>query len=229
MPPDSDTSGRRPRVDDAAILDVLDESDDPVMSTAEIAEALPIKRRGTLNRLRRLEDAGEVESKRIGGRNTVWWLAQPAPADRRETSPPPASTDERREEPATDPLPKSAPETPPDAGTATAQALDDLDALVEDVGDEELPGSGSKLEERKAAFQAVVAYLREHGTATPAALRDGVYPDHPAQYTTGADPARSWWKNAMYPALKALAERTDAVRKADTAGEWEYVGPTGES
>lgn len=71
MPDDS--PGRKPRVTDSDILDVFQNTRDPVLSTAEVAQALPIKRRGTLNRLRSLEEAGELESKEIGGRNTVWW------------------------------------------------------------------------------------------------------------------------------------------------------------
>jgi hypothetical protein len=65
-----------------------------------------------------------------------------------------------------------------------------------------------------------VNYLREHGTATPAEFRENVYSDHPARYTSGENPARSWWKNAMYPALRAVAEQTDRVDVADTTGEW---------
>ena len=37
------------------------------------ADALPIKRRGTLNRLCTLEERDDVASKDISGRNTVWW------------------------------------------------------------------------------------------------------------------------------------------------------------
>ena len=66
--------GRKPRVTDSDLLAVFENSTDPVLSTAEVADAVPIKRRGTLNRLRRLEDDGELASKQIGGRNTVWWL-----------------------------------------------------------------------------------------------------------------------------------------------------------
>jgi len=67
--------GRKPRVTDQEILEVFREHRDPVLSTAEVADQLPIKRRGTLNRLRHLEEQEEVVSKQIGGRNTVWWLA----------------------------------------------------------------------------------------------------------------------------------------------------------
>jgi hypothetical protein len=92
--------------------------------------------------------------------------------------------------------------------------------LVTDIAESTLPGSGTKLDERIAAFEAVVEYLREHGTATAGEFQDAVYPSHPAQYESG----RSWWKNAMYKGLRELAGETDRVQKADTTGEWEYVG-----
>ncbi|MFP9062503.1 winged helix-turn-helix domain-containing protein [Natrialbaceae archaeon A-chndr2] len=68
------SSGRRPRATDEEILTVLRSTEDPVLSTAEIADHLPIERRTTLDRLRALEDRNLVQSKQIGGRNTVWWL-----------------------------------------------------------------------------------------------------------------------------------------------------------
>jgi GTP-sensing pleiotropic transcriptional regulator CodY len=74
MPDSSNKGGRKPRVSDDDLLDVFRSTSDPVLSTAEVADAVPIKRRGTLNRLQSLEDAGDLESKQIGGRNTVWWL-----------------------------------------------------------------------------------------------------------------------------------------------------------
>jgi hypothetical protein len=100
--------------------------------------------------------------------------------------------------------------------------------LVTDIAESTLPGSGPKLDERIAAFEAVVEYLREHGTATPREFKEEVYPSHPAQYVDGDDPPTSWWKNAMYKGLRELAEETDRVQRADTTGEWEYVGAADE-
>lgn len=68
--------GRKPRVADDEILDLFRNTGDPVLSTREVADELPIKRRGTLNRLQSLADAGVLDSKEIGGRNTVWWLVE---------------------------------------------------------------------------------------------------------------------------------------------------------
>lgn len=78
--------GRRPRVTDEEILAVLRNADDPVLSTAEIADRLPIERRSTLDRLRTLEERGLLLSKSIGGRNTVWWVSDEAD-DRSSTLP----------------------------------------------------------------------------------------------------------------------------------------------
>lgn len=66
--------GRKPRVDDDEILDLFRMSPEPVLSTREVADELPIKRRGTLNRLQSLADAGVLGSKEVGGRNRVWWI-----------------------------------------------------------------------------------------------------------------------------------------------------------
>jgi predicted ArsR family transcriptional regulator len=72
---DQSKPGRNPRVTDGEILDVLRRTDDPVLSTAEVADGLPIKRRATLTRLQRLAESGDVSAKQTGGRTTVWWLA----------------------------------------------------------------------------------------------------------------------------------------------------------
>ena len=94
----------------------------------------------------------------------------------------------------------------------------------DDVDDElEIQGAGPPLDARQAALAEILRHLREHGDATPAEFKSEVYPEHRGRYTTGEDPPNSWWKNAMYPALGELAERTDAVEKADEAGTWSYV------
>lgn len=100
---------------------------------------------------------------------------------------------------------------------------DDLAALVDEVGSDVLPGSGTKLGARRAALVAVVEYLCEHGSGTPEEFRTEVYPDHSAYYTEGEDPARSWWKNCIYKGLSALAERSEEIEAADSSGVWRYA------
>jgi hypothetical protein len=68
--------GPTPRVNEDEIIGLFRDTDDPVLSTAEVAEQIPLKRRATYNRLRSLADEGRLESKQIGGRNTVWWIAE---------------------------------------------------------------------------------------------------------------------------------------------------------
>jgi DNA-binding Lrp family transcriptional regulator len=63
MPESSNKGGREPRVTDEDLLDVFRSTSDPVLSTVEVADAVHIKHRGTLNRLQALEEDGKLESK----------------------------------------------------------------------------------------------------------------------------------------------------------------------
>jgi len=73
---DDSKPGRKPRVTDEEILDVFRAADDPVLSTAEITDRLPIKRSATYKRLASLRNEGRLEGKDVGGRNSVWWLPE---------------------------------------------------------------------------------------------------------------------------------------------------------
>jgi hypothetical protein len=101
-----------------------------------------------------------------------------------------------------------------DAETGGAE----LQTIVDDLGEEVLPGSGEKLEERKAALLAAVKYLTSNGSATRADFSEEVYPEHTGRYES----AYSWWKNCILPALGEFADRTDVVEAADHSGVWEY-------
>jgi len=65
--------GRPPEVTDDEILTVFDTAATPVLTAPEVAEQLPIERRGLLARLDDLEERGFLRSKKTGGRSTVWW------------------------------------------------------------------------------------------------------------------------------------------------------------
>ena len=65
--------GPKPEVTDEEILDVFRNSQHPFLIASEVAEELPIKRRGVYDRLKQLEDEGILQSKRLGGRTTGWW------------------------------------------------------------------------------------------------------------------------------------------------------------
>lgn len=68
------TPGRKPRVSDDEILQLFRDTNDPVLSTAEVTDELPIKRSATYKRLSVLRDDGQLTGKDIGGRNTIWWI-----------------------------------------------------------------------------------------------------------------------------------------------------------
>jgi hypothetical protein len=149
MPDSANTGGRKPRVSDSDLLDVFRSTTDPVLSTGEVADAVPIKRRGVLNRLRSLEDAGELESKQIGGRNTVWW-------ERRETGESDARADAGRD----------ATETPPDTGDDAHDAdgpgeEDPLAAAGDRIDTLDLAGTGTDYERRRDAVLKMYEHLRE--------------------------------------------------------------------
>jgi len=71
---DDSKPGRKPRVTDDEILQLFEDSTDPVLSTAEVTDQLPIKRSATYKRLSALRDEGNLAGKDVGGRNTVWWI-----------------------------------------------------------------------------------------------------------------------------------------------------------
>lgn len=186
MPESTDAGGRKPRVTDADLLDVFRSTTDPVLSTAEVSDALPIKRRGTLNRLRALEAEGRLDSKTVGGRNTVWWLAGTV------------TVDEERREPATDAARSDPGEESGEDADGTDDDTDRLTAALNRL---------DTTDDRRDAVRACVEYLRENETARKSGFVDDVYPDHPAGYkSTGG-----WWNTIGKEYLKALAEEYEPV------------------
>lgn len=76
---DEDSSVGRPRrVSDRELIhtvaDILEETSDPVATTAEIEDRIPLSRRALLTRLQELEDEEALGSKQVGARGRVWWV-----------------------------------------------------------------------------------------------------------------------------------------------------------
>lgn len=67
--------GRPPAVSDEEILAVLRETAEPFLSTAEIAEEVPIKREGLVRRLNDLADEDQIQRKAVGN-SYAWWLSE---------------------------------------------------------------------------------------------------------------------------------------------------------
>lgn len=182
MPESRNKGGRIPRVSDEDLLDVFRATSDPVLSTSEVADAVPIQRRGVLSRLRDLEEDGLLESKQIGGRNTVWWLP-----------------DEQAVETDTHAPRADATEDPVDAPDATdadeSDARDPESAPGEWFPDlsERLPGSGANLEGRIQAARDIHDYLKEEGSGQRSDFKEVVdvkatgYKDFNSFYTNCMD------------------------------------------
>lgn len=75
--------GRSEDVSDEEILSVFKATDDPVLSTKEVADAIGLSRRATFDRLNRLDDEGKITHKKIDKRRTVWWLNSVDSGDQR--------------------------------------------------------------------------------------------------------------------------------------------------
>lgn len=70
---DESRRGPKPQVSDDELLKVFENSVDPVLTASELAEHVSIERRSVYDRLRKLEEDSVLESKKVGGRTTVWW------------------------------------------------------------------------------------------------------------------------------------------------------------
>lgn len=214
MPDSRNKGGRKPRVADEDLLDVFRATTDPVLSTAEVAEAVSIQRRGTLNRLRALEDADEVDSKQIGGRNTVWWLVQ----DNGQTA---------REGAGSSPVeePDRSPADPP----STPRAGEDVSTDGQSFDEVDFP-AGKDREQCLEAIDAAQSYLQTEGPATMREIVAAVHPDHPLGYDVDAALAKveageryrgAWWRRIVKPGLD---EDEDVQSPSPGQSEWRYTG-----
>ena len=199
--------GRKPRVTDEDLLDVFRQTNDPVLSTAEVADEIPIQRRGTLRRLRSLEADGDLDSKQIGGRNTVWWESDLTTTDAdRDTS----ETGENS--PEIDPIldesnGADAVDNDDEPPETDADDADSIAAVVDRVADgwEDNP---DRLADRKAAARAVLEYARDHGSVSKQEAKDEIAPEHPVD---GQNP-RTWYRKNIRPVLKEVAEYHQSKR-----------------
>ncbi len=194
--------------DDDDIVEAIRAVEYPVARAKDVAERVDVGKRAVLNRLEGLVEEGRVERLDVGARSAVWWVA--------DTETETIAFENGSTIEVGDPAERELEGVDPSAyvETATADAVDvDFDAI-------DLPGSGAKLDERRDALRACVAYLAENGVATRADFEADVYPEHPARYET----PRSWWKNCLTDGLSNVAERSDAVEKPDYTGDWRYLG-----
>lgn len=60
-------------VPDERILTVLDNGRDPIRTAPGMSDEINLSTDGLRRRLLKLEEQGEVESKRVGANAVVWW------------------------------------------------------------------------------------------------------------------------------------------------------------
>lgn len=72
----SDSGGRPQSVSDEEIVRYFRESDEVVLTTSEVADAVDVSRRTALRRLSRLVEAETLGRKDVGDRSAVWWLPE---------------------------------------------------------------------------------------------------------------------------------------------------------
>lgn len=69
-------AGRKPTVSDETILSVFEDHDEEILTTTDVSGELDIGQKGTLQRLKKLEGEGKLESRDLGNQY-IWTL----PAD----------------------------------------------------------------------------------------------------------------------------------------------------
>jgi predicted ArsR family transcriptional regulator len=67
--------GPDPETTTEAVLQIYSQLNDPCMplTAQEVADELDCSRRTALRRLKDLEKADKIKSKKVGGRSRVWW------------------------------------------------------------------------------------------------------------------------------------------------------------
>lgn len=195
--------GRKPATTLEDVLSVFNDRDDYAepMTAPEFADRLDCSRRTALNKLHALEDAGNVSSKKVGGRSKVWWvpvLETPRVEDE-------LTSDAVRHEATESTVDTPSIEDPIDDLDSLTTALDTLDAA----------------DNRRAAVRACVEYLREHGTAQKSGFVEDVYPDYNAGYSSTG----GWWNKIGKEYLKTVADECDSVEPPKKEGShiWQWV------
>jgi DNA-binding Lrp family transcriptional regulator len=206
-------------VTDEEILDTLQATSDPVLSTAEVAEALPIKRRGVLTRLRSLEEASELDSKQIGGRNTVWWYSDEAAESRRESDPvgavggsPDTTLDADEETLDTQETPTVDEGLPEEKVHKETTGDEDLvDVVREFLEENDRP---PKNDHGRALVTDALRYLREHDTAKTGEIREALAPAYADRYSD---------EKAMWESVRRYLVDIPGIEKAGDS-EYRYAG-----
>lgn len=183
--------GRYPKVTPEDVLETFVDRDDRAepLTAPELSEELNCSRRTALNKLHTLEDAGDVASKKVGGRSRVWWVPLTAPErggardarERRET--PSVEMDDQTLQPPRD---SADVENAPDPTDTETLAEDVVETIAEGWDD-----TDGRLGARKDAAKAVLKYAVESGEYVGKSEAVDRFRE---QYPVEGQNESTWWK-----------------------------------
>jgi hypothetical protein len=194
MPKERGDSGQYvPTVGGDDVLDVLTAVDGPVVTTADVADALDVSRETARRKLNALVDDGALAKRKTAGR-VVFWRPDDGGGE-------PASGGEN-------PAPSTPRPSPPDlprddgprgsAGERGGEVPDDVEAAVAAVADG-WDDSTDRLAARRSAATAVLRHAVETGEAVGKSdATDRFLPE----YAVEGQNAETWWRKNIRPVLK---------------------------
>lgn len=191
-----------------AVLGVFAEVRGPVVTSADVADALDCSRDTARRKLTELHRKCEVERRETAGR-VVWWMSDDLGRDHERNLP--------GTERVGDPVDVGVPENVEDTVSAenTPDSVEDIDVEALD-----LPGQGDDLQRRQAAVSAVLDHLQENGEAQASELKSLAWEVDGESYSD----ARSLWKNCV---LSRALSVVGAAESAGPSGKWRWVDDRG--
>jgi hypothetical protein len=206
--PRSDAGRYDDRIDPDTVLDVFDARADQArpLTAGDVVEEMGIARRTAHNKLNALVERGVLETRKVGARGRVWWIPDRQASDgetARETAETPSTVSGDRTDTASDDRDRQPPETPTEDGQDADADGDIVDAVAKGWDD-----TGDRLDARKEAARAVLAYAREHGAVSKQEAKEEVRPEHPVE----GQNARTWYRKNVRPVLNEVAEYDKSAR-----------------
>lgn len=193
-----------------ALVAIVTEEGRPIATAPEVAEQLDQTRRKTLDDLRLLERAGDVESHAVGANARVWWptehvsISPGASADVNDRTPEPRDGAERAEAPparetgqASDGVDAASDaDSPPEMEANVDEAVR---AAVERVA-EGWDDTPERLETRKNAAAVVLQHALDTGDAI--GKSSDVVDDVRAAFPVEGQKPETYWRKNIRPVLQ---------------------------
>lgn len=194
---DRDDSGQYddhiPPADVLAIFNRLDDSAEP-LTASDVVDELGIARRTAHNKLNRLVDRGQLETKKVGARGRVWWL------------------------PHGEQRPSDTPDDP--AGGTEPEPSDGPDALDVVVNSTDIPGRAYETEKaRQEIARETLEWVRERVRITPAEYKSDFVTDDVLERADYSQ-ARYVWEELGRPTLQTAIDHGIV----ENSGKYEWVG-----